>query len=135
MKICGGLLVAHGEILKYLFFNHNNNFVLPFEKSENTQYFLTTYLNQKKKNKTNIKTILIKVLFAVYSCHLIDLYFYCFPESTDFPHIIFPCPYFWRVCSFPQLPTAHLAVSSSCVSLGSLPTQEFSFGCNLIKPT
>lgn len=47
----------------------------------------------------------------------------------------FLCPYFWRVCSFPQLPTAHLAVSSSCVSLGSLPTQEFSFGCNLIKPT
>lgn len=89
MKICGGLLVAHGEILKYLFFNHNNNFVLPFEKSENTQYFLTTYLNQKKKNKTNIKTILIKVLFAVYSCHLIDLYFYCFPESTDFSHVFF----------------------------------------------
>lgn len=90
MKICGGLLVAHGEILKYLFFIHNDNFVLPFEKSENTQYFLTTYLNQKKKkNKTNIKTILIKVLFAVYSCHLIDLYFYCFPESTDFSHVFF----------------------------------------------
>lgn len=51
MKICGGLLVAHGEILKYLFLIHNDNFVLPFEKSENTQYFLTTYLNQKKKNQ------------------------------------------------------------------------------------
>lgn len=74
-------------------------------------------------------------MLAVYSCHLTDLYFYSFPESTDFPHVIFPCPYFWRVCSFPQLPTTHLAVSSSCVSLGSLPTQEFSFGCNLIKPT
>lgn len=79
--------------------------------------------------------MLIKVLFGVYSCHLIYLYFYYFPESTDFPHFIFHAFTSGGSVLFQKLPIAHLAASSTCVSLGSLPTQELSLGCNLTKST
>lgn len=77
--------------------------------------------------------MLIKVLFGVYSCHL--FIFLLFSWVNRFPTLYFPSFTSGGSVLFQKLPIAHLAASSTCVSLGSLPTQEFSLGCNLTKST